>query len=302
MKSLSAIESELRRSPFDEHAWLVYGDHLMEQGDPRGQLISLEHARAASDGRERRGIDLAINKLSREYEPLAKRAAPRAGTALHHGFITGLELTWGPNTHDELARFLTHPESRFLSTVAVTDAVDAEGRSGSVSAADDAIGELLSLDLRRLVTLSFAYLAASDAGVRKLRSLLKESLPDLRHLDLRYVKLGDEAVGALATTPVMRDLSALSLQSCGIGPLGAEHLARFECPHLDLLDLRDNPVGERGAVALAQNLSLTKLTTLRVHQRDVGEAGLLALSESRSLPRTIRSYLRARHAAGRRSQ
>src|SRR6476619_4274739 len=59
-----AIERAILAGEDDEQAMLVYGDWLQSKGDPRGALMSVQHALETAEG-ERRGI-----LLSREKELL----------------------------------------------------------------------------------------------------------------------------------------------------------------------------------------------------------------------------------------
>ena len=45
------LEAQLVATPDDDGAWLVYEDWLIEQGDPRSELIVCERAESAEAGR-----------------------------------------------------------------------------------------------------------------------------------------------------------------------------------------------------------------------------------------------------------
>src|SRR5688500_18514450 len=43
-----ALEEAIAQDPDDEEAYLVYADWLAERGDPRGELIAVQHAQRAA--------------------------------------------------------------------------------------------------------------------------------------------------------------------------------------------------------------------------------------------------------------
>jgi hypothetical protein len=71
--------------------------------------------------------------------------------------------------------------------------------------------------------------------------------------------LGDSGAAALASSGVLSGLSELVLCSASVGPAGAAALAGAEAPHLRRLDLSNNPLGSRGAAALARAVFLSGL-------------------------------------------
>ncbi len=90
----------------------------------------------------------------------------------------------------------------------------------------------------------------------------------------------DTAARALATSPHLKGLVKLFLVAGQIGSDGAEVLADGSLPHLEELTLRGNPIGNRGALALARFVQARGDPCLDLWNTGVTAEGLAALAES----------------------
>lgn len=319
MSTVAALEDHFRRQPHDDWAsWLVYGDHLSGQGDVRGELIRLEHqhatARLSDD--ERKKLSADIGALIKAHRASWSSAAPKGQSVelqWRHGFITGVRLGWADESAAALKTFLASPDARLLRTLAVTrlgdepveDEFDEDEeydedtgmpvRRFDAKAMTAALEGVLSLDLSRLVSLSFAYLGMRAAGAKVLAAA--KGLGQLEHLDLRYNELKNAGLEALCGASFLPQLRSLHLQSNALGAAGLEALSAIDLPKLELLDLRHNPLKPAGAKKLAASKLVSKLTRLEVLRDDLGPAGVKALSRSTVLPAPLRTLWKGLHAA-----
>jgi uncharacterized protein (TIGR02996 family) len=125
----AALEAAIEANPDDAEAYLVYADWLQAQGDPRGQLIVMQHA----------GKELAAAKLLDQHAPhfygqvaeakhmLAKYSGSRSrDTTWRWGFLEALWISKKPTNEgltieveDALRWLLEHPSCRFLRELTV---------------------------------------------------------------------------------------------------------------------------------------------------------------------------------------
>lgn len=114
-----ALERTLHDNPDDDQTWLVYADHFIERGHPRGALMALESApvlnvvQRAQREAEAHGLRLAA------MDVLAGPLAGRAGLNLRwrRGFIHRASLHGEFDrgaAEDLLFELLRHPSARFL--------------------------------------------------------------------------------------------------------------------------------------------------------------------------------------------
>jgi uncharacterized protein (TIGR02996 family) len=145
-----------------------------------------------------------------------------------------------------------------------------------------------SSSLRRLVILGLGANSITAVGIRDLASspILAhvERLSFSNHIgptDLAPTRFRDAGAQALAESPHLGRLTALDLDSQGIGHPGAEILAaasRF--PGLRELNLSRNPIGPNGARALASSPHLAGLKRLVLAGCGIGDEGARALAPS----------------------
>jgi uncharacterized protein (TIGR02996 family) len=189
---------------------------------------------------------------------------------------------------------------------------------------------LASPHLTRLTRLA---LCSCNVSLAALRVLLKAPvLASLRRLELRgNEQLGDWGAELLAQSPGLANLTHLDLVSTALGADGAralaasENLGRLEClelgwdlgwgnrvtgagvqalvtsPHLrslKSLPLKNNPIGDEGAIALAGWPGLRYLTDLDLGSCQIGPKGAAALAASPHLGRLVSLDLGGRNRIG----
>ena len=243
----AAIEQQIEEAPDDPAGYLVYGDWLEAQGDPRGTLIALHAARLAGDSPELRAAEAALLAEHAELLP-GQDVDPRPSVEWHLGFWRSLsvgavgsgdplapagpELTAGSAAGAHLASLLAHDSARFVREIQLRGM--RESVLGLLGAAHRTLRSLDVL-VSGLVT---------DAGLRSLRPL--------------------------------RELRQLTLQSCEpVTPYGIEVVRDFR--HLEQLDLRNCKLTDDGAALLAGLPLATLRFTLVEHLTARGMRTIAAL-------------------------
>ena len=111
------LEAAIARAPEERGGYLVYADWLQQQGEPRGELIVVQHALAAAPN----DAALHVRELVLFEEhgaiflgPLA--AAPDSRSDWSCGFVRSLEFSahLGGGEPARLASLLVHPSLQFL--------------------------------------------------------------------------------------------------------------------------------------------------------------------------------------------
>jgi uncharacterized protein (TIGR02996 family) len=247
------LEAAILAAPDDPRAYLVYGDWLQAQHDPRGELVALQHAMQGEKepGRflELRRAEQAIFKQHAGY--LLGALLPelhRCKLEWRLGFIHSARLTFdGTEAAPEqlLELVLSIPSSRFLQELELAGTLGAAAR--------DALWDRLAA-LPLLCGLRLT-LRRPPLSVEQLAPLLEGRLaPGLRHLGLPGT---DELCTALARTPLFRQLETLDLARGNASDAGAAVLAEAcrTAGQLRLLDISYNALSIEGA-ALLESLPL----------------------------------------------
>jgi uncharacterized protein (TIGR02996 family) len=105
----SALEEAIIADPTDEGAWRVLADALLEQGHPRGVLMSLQMAGAEAT---------ATRNHLRKHPWLLPLGGRSTSLYLERGFVA--RLHYDATTPDDLpglAQLLAHPALRFLGAI-----------------------------------------------------------------------------------------------------------------------------------------------------------------------------------------
>jgi len=179
-----------------------------------------------------------------------------------------LSLSYGALTDAAVGKFAAAPSSGFTSLDLSYNRLGPKGVAALASSPH-------ATSLRRL------NLVANKVTAEGMRHLAR--LSALEHLDLSGGQIGDEGLAALAESPVIQTLRRLRVVGCGIGPVGVEALAAVGPTRLEELDLMDNPVGDRGAIALAGSPVVAQVRILGLTRADIGDEGAVALAKSRHL-------------------
>jgi uncharacterized protein (TIGR02996 family) len=214
------IEAVIDEEPERDDGYLVLADLLTEAGDPRGELIVLQHEAAKHRG-------------WREIA-LLKELAPPHAPGFHEcawkcGYVRSARLWIGDDERDALVAFLAHPSVRFLTELEIA----LRGRPGDDTewaipaiAAAPCRASLRRLDVKQtrvngnrpprdrldLMPLASLGLARLDATAREL------VLPPSGGRRLESLTLDGELGGAalaqlVAATPTLRQLKALDLST-----------------------------------------------------------------------------------------
>lgn len=241
------LEAAIEAAPDDADAYLVYADWLQGQGDPRGELIVLQHAKKGPQAKKllEQHPEHFFGKLADAqdlleqfpYRPLGRPTTWRWGY---------LEALWIGNKHDRssdygsgdkeeidideaLGWMLDHPSCRFLRelTVGINTFAD-NGYAGTAKV----IGARKLTTLRKLILGDFYYeeteLNWSNMG--NVEPMYK-GLPNLESLTLRS---GSMKLGKI-DLPKLRELRVIS---GGFDPGSLASICKAKWPRLETLDLQ----------------------------------------------------------------
>jgi uncharacterized protein (TIGR02996 family) len=292
------LEEEILRRPDDPGAYLVYADWLQARGDPRGELITLQHQ--LSQAPQRRSLLQAESTLLSSHgeylvPPLlagmlaqphrkADLAGSRSEVTWRLGFFDAVRVArrsaQQPEVPAILAELLRHPSAHFLRGLTIGP-----------------LGKLDEYDYRAVVV------AIAAAAPKRLEELfLADFSPE--HVALPFSRLGD-------ASPLLRSVSSLKRLSLRGGALrfeaALEHdglreltvtttgltvrtgarLCRACLPALERLEI-DCPslrLPERDLEALLKAKGFPKLQRLALRQTSATASLLEAILESSLLPR-----------------
>jgi uncharacterized protein (TIGR02996 family) len=252
-------------APDDDAARLVYADWLMEQRDPRGELISLQCAlaRRSLDPQRREEYRARVEQLLGEHEGAwAAGAAKAEARFFRRGFldeVRGKAKAILP-TAEEL--FQAEPIRR----LALTDVTKEAART---LAASSFLGRITHLTLQG----SFG-----DDGLGALAR--SPHLTSVVSLNLGP-KIGPRGAAALAASPHIERVVILSLTSNALGDAGATALSRAPLSACTALHLSRNEIGDEGVTALAGSRHLGNLGRLSLNfNEEISNEGAQALAKS----------------------
>ena len=245
-------------APERDEPRLVYADWLLEQQNPRGELIRLqvEQARllwrSAGWTRLQPRIGALWDPNFRSWIPEVK-VSDRCQWIFTRGFATGI--------HTSAAAFAEALEAIF-SAAPLLDEVELDfGHPGP-----------LRLDPLRLLETIFAAPAfarvktlrlqsLNDAGAIALSGL--EATGNLRGLELARTDLGVETYQLLGSaTSQLLKLSKFELRMANLGDVALENLLEHPWPRLESLSLCNEDLTERGLRAIIERGHLPRLSAL----------------------------------------
>ncbi len=246
----SAQQRELLQAlldhPGDKRARQIYGDLLEDAGDPRGELINLQCARADLPADDARLAEI----LAREAELLKQHK--KAWTTFGQAGAARYELRWG------------------MVEKASLDAADLIACGATLFAREP---------VEELAIWKIAESAPSPAGSR-LAPVLQPWLRSVRRLSLARSELTEQDVEALATATCLANVEVLDLTSTAIGPSGAELLARAtSLPRLRELRVGTCFLEDDGLEALARSPTL-RLERLLATRDDISPRGAQAIADA----------------------
>jgi uncharacterized protein (TIGR02996 family) len=301
----AALHAAVLAAPDDDAPRLVYADWLTEHGDPRGEFIAVQVARARRD--------------TPELEAREKELREAHGKTWHAPF-DGMRIQWRRGFVESVS---VHQEDVGKLEAALDDACvrDLELRSWSEPAR---VVPLLSRTALRKLGTYYGSLAASDLeklapalahadtidiqstklAADALRALVEAELPCMTALRLACLFLDDEQAKQLARSRsplVTLSLPVNSIKTGTIAPI-VEHFSHLE--RLDIsgnslreadvlallhrawrsLDFGRNYVGTGAARAIASSPRSASLRSLGLADCGIGDEGVDALIASPYLP------------------
>jgi uncharacterized protein (TIGR02996 family) len=290
-----AFLQAIQANPADDGPRLVYADWLDEHGDPCGEFIHVQVARARLRPDEpgfaallRREVELLVQHRPDWVGPLAEVVSHEV---FERGFIEFLLVM--ADAYLDHAREVVRwaPAARRLKLRDAADQVVELLRSPlppCLTDLDLGFEHLTPADLAALARwaglarLTVLTLNGNGLGEEGLERLTRSpGLAGLRELNLEACKLTARSVGLLAGSPHLRRLTAASLCENPLGDAGAAALARAAfLANFTALDLRSTGLGPAGAEALAASPHVGRLEVLRVGYNRLGDAGVRALAAS----------------------
>ncbi|HEY3801567.1 MAG TPA: TIGR02996 domain-containing protein [Kofleriaceae bacterium] len=201
------LEAQLVATPDDDGAWLVYEDWLIEQGDPRSELIICERTETADAGRAL----ATLEPLLFGPEHKAFRAALANPMWRRAGFIEACRFeSTRPGAREPLVAFLSSPAATLVTRLNLQNADAAM------------IGELHRARALRWLCVG---------TTRTLDTFDSASLDGLDHLD----ELRVSSIGKLAAAPALARLRVLYIG--GHGDAELDQLASLGLARLERLEL-----------------------------------------------------------------
>ncbi|GAB3466397.1 hypothetical protein GCM10027570_55610 [Streptomonospora sediminis] len=320
------IEQALRDRPGDRELWLDYADLLEARGDTRGTLIRLEQRRDRTRPADRGSVHKEIDNLAAAHQGSWDTGLPEGATVLarHHGFATKVAVEWSadapvvieqvlrepfvtalrisPTEEDEDFEFQVAHEQAWDEWSEIEDGADPPQETDAPKHSEYIDpGALATLDFSRLTELGLSYLGIGALGAKALAASAffhigtsgagqAAATGRLDTLDLRYSRIGNDGVAALAASPGFCGVRRLHLQHNKLTAKAASALHGFT--KLTELDLRYNTIGEEGVRALLAAPFIGSLQRLLLHRSDTTDAGAQLLAQSPQLPPALRSYWR----------
>lgn len=303
-----ALEAALRDDPDDLAAHMAYGDYLMEQGDPRGELVQVQLAleddkRPAAERAELRAreAELFLEHGDAWLGPmvglLGERDLERCVILYRRGWLDVLHLD--SVTPDLLDAVAACPTAGLLRDFAVDRGeCDPSGlpslgvlrhfRLGEVGDQSRVDGFGVAAALAKMPRLEELQLYTSASELGEVFAL---PLPRLRALAAHHQN--DYPLDVLGDNPSAGNLVSLSCHPHALRNYGdeaylrqAEFLRFVRSPHLRSLKhltLHCHEIGDAGVEALIASGLLRRLETLDLCSGNVTDAGAHALARSGQL-------------------
>jgi len=235
------LEEAIEKAPDNLEAYLIYGDWLQSQGDPRGELIALQCAAHHAQGEEATRLKRQASALVRKYTkyllgPLADKADNEVDVEWQFGFIKSARLAVGDyesdfNVTEAVKQLLALPSARFLRelTFGLAD-FRGENNYDTVIAA---LAEQRCPTLQKLFIGDYNYPDDTEISWTQLGNIepLYKALPNLRSLKLCG---GSLELGKAVDLPELREFT---VETGGL-PLGAvKAIAESTWPELERLEV-----------------------------------------------------------------
>ncbi len=287
---IADLEERVAEAPEDQDAWLVLGDLLQRQGDPRGELVALQIAADREKtskvrGRARTAFATYFAHHSRElWGSLAKHVRDPHDAASppliwRNGFIwraelasqgapSGTHASPRPQTVGTLVQeLLEHPSGRLLGELFVRADNEPDG-----PAVIDALTRGYALPHPRALS-ELELFARAELDLEALWP----NVPRLRRLGLsaRTVRLGE---------PELPVIERLRLSSLGLSSVAMRTIVQTSMPRLQRLEIRignrvSAPATFEDIAPLVAREDLPHLTHLKIRNAPFAGAILRAIAD-----------------------
>ena len=276
----------------DPAAYLVYADWLQGQGDPRGELISVQHARLTDDSAALRKREAQLLKGQNDafFGDLADLLKEDGGLSVtwHLGFLKSARI--GRDTYDSdldvggtLKALLELPIAAHLDTISIGMCAETDGNF------QDAIDALIKLEppkLRSLFLGDFEFPDQSDISMTHVgdTSKLYRAFPALHSLTLR----GASATLGKIDLPELREFT---FETGGLGRDCIDAICEAKWPKLRKLHLwfGDDNYGAEGDLdaikPILNGKGLAQLQHLGLMNCDFITGNIDALAKAKILPK-----------------
>jgi uncharacterized protein (TIGR02996 family) len=240
------LEAAIEKQPDNVEAYLVYGDWLQSQGDPRGELIALQCAAHQAQGEEAKKLERQASALVRKYKkyllgPLADRENDEdfgdkdVEVEWRFGFIKSARLAQADyesdfNVAEAVKQLFALPSARFLRELTFGMAsFDGQNSYGGIIGA---LAEVRCPTLEKLFLGDFEYPDQTEISWTELGNIepLYKAFPNLRSLKLRggSLKLGK------VDLPELREFT---VESGGLPEDAVKSIVKASWPKLERLEV-----------------------------------------------------------------
>jgi len=296
------LEKAINADPYDATGYAVYADWLQDQGDPRGELISLQLT--AETKRDAKLAKAAAAKLEGNagyfLGPLADHTKTYDGTGddaftWRFGFIHAAKLSHNQYSDDGfegsmaevLETLLRHPSGRFL-----TELVFGFNNDPNEDPLDDLIGILARkapATIRKLHFGDFEYPDETEMSWYHVGNLGKlwKAVP---HLQALIVQGGEFELGTIELPELVR----AEFRTGGLSAASAKAIAKAMWPRIEHLEVwygEDEYGGTAkvaDAAALLDRTDLPRLTSLGIKNTSFTDELCGVLARGRLLPQLTR--------------
>lgn len=279
----AAFLASILANPDDKKARTIYADLLQDRGDPRGEFIALQCARAdlADDDPRVTDLDASIAALLKKHKKVWTALGENKGARWEYrrGFVEKLSIDAKDLLANAAQIFAAEPLEE-LNIWKIDESPTQRGKSRLAPILDLPLHRIKRLSLARCDLTEDDYAALARATTLASVELLDltnggsvdspiaplaqaTSLPKLRELKLTGAMIGDDQLATLAKSTTLR-MSRLILQRNDLTAAGARSIASAVwAPQLVHLDLSSNEmVQDEGLEALATSSHLMSLETL----------------------------------------
>ncbi|AKF84182.1 molybdenum metabolism regulator [Myxococcus fulvus 124B02] len=243
------LEAAILREPENDDGYLVYGDWLQAHGDPRGELVALQHAELLATGPEKKVLEKQVGDfMERHAQGLlgelyfrdslhpSRYSGLSSGRVYWHWHLGFIQRAWLGSNHAYsldvprvLTELLTHPSARFLRALTV-GLLDNDADSNHYEGILQHIVRHAPATLREL---KVADVLENEFGLSRVRlgdvSPLYGALPQLHTLTLR----GDMVLGTMH----LPELRELTLETSGLSRESLRSILSASWPKLEKLVL-----------------------------------------------------------------